>query len=286
MALTISVVTPSLNQGEFIEETILSVISQAGNFAIDYIVMDGGSTDGSLCTIKKYDTLIKDGLIPIQCNGITFRWESARDRGQADAINKGFATASGQVFGWLNSDDRLLPGALEKVARVNWTRYGFCYGNGRWISREGAYVTGYPTFRPDRYSLYCKCILCQPTVYFRKETFTRQGELSPDYRLSFDYEYWLRGVFSGERFKRIRDDLAESRMYYGNKSLTDLRASEWESWQLRERYYGKTPLCTPLLSLYRYVIEKKTGLREKLLFSRIGRNPSKTGSSLPEKKGA
>lgn len=269
MAITISIVTPSLNQGEFLEETIRSVISQEGTFALDYIIMDGGSSDGSLEIIEKYDSLLRSGQWPVKCFRISYRWHREADKGQADAINKGFATAAGTVFGWLNSDDILLPGALNHIAGIDWKKYALCYGNGIWISRKGINIAEYPTFRPDKYSLSVKCTLCQPTVYFSRAAFDRLGTLSLEYNISLDYEYWMRAVFNGERFKWIAQTLAESRMYPENKSLENARAAEWESWQLRKAYYGGVPLNCFLLAIYRYLIEKKTRLRENILFAAL-----------------
>ena len=90
-----SIVTPSYNQGKYIEETIKSVISQEGDFSIDYVIADGGSTDNSVEIIKKYSKLLNDGRYPIKCNDIKFRWWSKKDRGQSDAINQGFNSTDG-----------------------------------------------------------------------------------------------------------------------------------------------------------------------------------------------
>lgn len=269
MPVTITVITPSLNHGEFLEETIRSVISQEGKFRIDYIIMDGGSKDDSLLIIKKYESLLRDELWPVNCDGINYRWQSEPDNGQADAINKGFALATGDILGWLNSDDSLLPGALQKIATINWNKYGLCYGQGRWIANDGTYIADYPTFKPNKYSLYIRCTLCQPTVFLAKETLDRLGSLSLEYNLAFDYEYWLRAVFSKEKFKRIGTHLANSRMYFGNKSLTIGRAAEWEAWKLRTFFYGEVLLNRILLATYRYTIEKKTLRQERLMFNKI-----------------
>ena len=98
----ITIVTPSFNQGRFIEQTIVSVLDQQYP-NLEYIVMDGGSTDGTVRILQKYD------------HHIDF-WQSAPDQGQADAINKGFARSSGEILAWLNSDDTYQPGALGEVA--------------------------------------------------------------------------------------------------------------------------------------------------------------------------
>ena len=130
---TITIVTPSYNQGQFIEQTIKSVLSQAGNFYIDYIIADGGSTDQSVSIIKKYNELIKNNQYPIKCLGIKFTWWTKPDAGQANAINNGFQIASGSILAWLNSDDYYEPGAIEYI--VNKLRnnpdvdmvYGHCF---------------------------------------------------------------------------------------------------------------------------------------------------------------
>ena len=98
----ISIVTPSYNQGEYLEETIRSVISQEGDFHIDYLIMDGGSTDGSVDIIKKYADLVKQGNWEKKCLGIDLTWLSEKDAGQTDAINKGFSRARGEIVSWIN----------------------------------------------------------------------------------------------------------------------------------------------------------------------------------------
>jgi glycosyltransferase involved in cell wall biosynthesis len=115
---TFSIVTPSYNQGSFIESTINSVLAQEGEFFINYVIMDGGSTDNSIGIIKKYDSLIKSKKYPIKCRGIEYSWNSSKDDGQYDAINEGFSISSGEIMGWINSDDVLLPSALKTVALI------------------------------------------------------------------------------------------------------------------------------------------------------------------------
>src|SRR3972149_9380721 len=99
--MKVSVITPSYNQGKYIEHTIQSVLKQKGDFELEYLIMDGGSTDGTLEIFKKYYGQL--------------HWISEKDRGQSPAVNKGFCMASGDIIGWLNSDDMYEAGALQKV---------------------------------------------------------------------------------------------------------------------------------------------------------------------------
>jgi glycosyltransferase involved in cell wall biosynthesis len=101
----ITIATPSFNQGEFLSRTIESIWSQEGGFYIQHIIADGGSTDNSVDVIKKYDKLLKEDDYPIKCKGIELIWWSKKDKGQADALNKCFEKAKGNILGWLNSDD-------------------------------------------------------------------------------------------------------------------------------------------------------------------------------------
>src|SRR5678809_715869 len=113
VAPRISIVTPSYNQAKFVGETIESVLSQEGNFEIEYSVMDGGSTDGSVDIIRRYADLVASGRWPVRCGGITMSWISERDAGQTAAINAGLRHATGDIFSYINSDDLYFSGAFE-----------------------------------------------------------------------------------------------------------------------------------------------------------------------------
>lgn len=253
----VSIVTPSYNHAEFIEETLLSVISQEGDFYIDYIVMDGGSSDHTVNILKKYETIIvqdseftslyglkfhknKPGKGPIRCKGISFRWVSEKDKGQSDAINKGLRMAVGDVLAFLNSDDTYYPGTLKKVMSYRWRKADFVYGEGVWTSKEGKELLPYPTFPPNKYNFVFQCTLCQPAVFFRKSTFKKLGEFSTEYHVIFDFEYWMRAVFQGMKFRHINDKLATSRFYAENKTMADKNIQVDELPLLRKEYYTKS----------------------------------------------
>jgi glycosyltransferase involved in cell wall biosynthesis len=252
----ISIVTPSLNQGEFIEETIRSVLSQRGEFYIDYIINDGGSADDSVAIIRTYESLLQQNCDVVErsglrfyvsnrkdfewnrCRGISYRWSSEKDQGQPDAINKGMHAAKGRIAAFINSDDVYRPETFRKVLALDWRETDFVYGKGRLISKTGRELLDYPTFKPDKYSMYLQCPLCQPTVFFEKEAFMRLGDFSLSYDCSFDYEYWLRAVFRGYSFAFLNETLACSRMHYRNKSLQKKSLVKQEAKKLKKMYYS------------------------------------------------
>ena len=262
---TLSIVTPSFNQGQYLEETLISVLSQRGDFFLDYIVMDGGSSDGSVDVIRKYHDLVQSGEWRTACRGIRFRWLSEKDGGQSDALNKGFALAQGDVLGWLNSDDVYCPGALQQVASLDWQKTDFCYGKGMWISREGAPICLSPTLRPTKYSLNCRCTLCQPTVFFGSRAYTELGGLSTEYYCAFDYEYWLRAVVAKKTFSYIPRVLAHSRMYAENKSLSSVRLVGEEGEALRKRHLSTVRFCRPVTAITGFWVTRLTARQEKIL---------------------
>lgn len=178
----ISIVTPSYNQAEFLERTILSVLNQ--NYPnLEYIIIDGGSTDGSVGIIKKYEKYLS-------------YWISEKDKGQAHAINKGLSHASGEIVAWLNSDDLHLPGAVEQAvsALVNNPEVGVVYANGVKINEYG-YITKWSRYRQyTPLDLLCFNIIHQPTVFIRRSLLDLVGPLDLSYCLLLDHELWLRIV--------------------------------------------------------------------------------------------
>ncbi|HLZ30394.1 MAG TPA: glycosyltransferase family 2 protein [Chloroflexota bacterium] len=225
---SISIVTPSLNQGRFIERTIRSVLDQRDS-ALEYIVCDGGSTDDTLQIVERF----AEQLTVV----------SEPDRGQADALNKGIRATSGEVIGWLNSDDMYLPGALCRVAEFLAARpeVDVLYGDAHLIDAEDAVVGVYYTEPWSAQRLVERCILCQPAVFFRRRVVEQYGFLDAGLQLCMDYEYWLRLAAGGARFAYVPGALAASRLHPQTKTLGARLAVHMEiNSMLRERL-GRVP---------------------------------------------
>lgn len=223
----VTIVTPSLNSERFIEQTIRSVLEQDYP-RVEYIVMDGGSTDGTIGTLKKY----QDRL----------RWHSAPDKGTADAINKGFALGSGEILGFLNADDVYLAGAVSAAVRRLRENPGDAgvYGDAMWIGEDGRRIAAYPVRDFDRAALEQECFICQPASFFRRSAFENIGGLDPELNLTFDYDLWLR-LTRTHRMRRIPEALAESRMHPANKTLGQREAVFRETFRILKRNCGYVP---------------------------------------------
>jgi glycosyltransferase involved in cell wall biosynthesis len=209
----ISIVTPSFNQADYIEATIDSVLSQ--NYPnVQYIIIDGGSTDGSAEIIKKYD-------------GHLAYWVSEPDRGQSHAINKGLERATGNILAYLNSDDLYIPGALHAVADAyaKNPQVGLYYGHCRIIDKDGV-VTGRKTGAISSYAevldlwdvWWGERNFVQPEVFWTRTAFEQIGPFRDDLYYVMDYEYWTRIFRAGFQSKFIDTDLASFRLHDAQKS--------------------------------------------------------------------
>ncbi|MFC1868225.1 glycosyltransferase family 2 protein [Thermodesulfobacteriota bacterium] len=243
----ISIVTPSYNQGEFIEATIRSVLDQ--NYPnLEYIVMDGGSTDGSVDIIKKY------------ANRLT-HWESHPDKGQADAIYRGFERATGEILGWVNSDDLLISGCLDKTRRYFATHpeEEWVVGGTILIDRKGGYV---PNSRGNprcnlggrikfHRLLFSGCGFNQPASFWRRETFFDVGGFDRSLRFCFDYDLYFR-LAQRRPSGNIRDFLACFRKHPASKSNTIQNIRDAENELLRHKYgrYQKSELYRKSVAMW------------------------------------
>lgn len=184
----ISVITPSLNQAGFIEQTIKSVVSQ-GYQNLEYIIQDGGSSDGSLKIIEKYSKRFPNLI----------KWESKKDGGQIDAINKGFKKATGDILAYINSDDYYLPGSFAKVAeyfRSNPHKL-WLVGNCRVSQPNLNWTFKIKHVWPIQqfpFTLKIFNWINQPSVFLTKNLVKRVGEFDKSYKYAFDYDYWLRCI--------------------------------------------------------------------------------------------
>lgn len=236
----VSIVTPSLNSAQFIRQTIESVAAQDYP-RIEHVVMDGGSTDGTLEILASFPHLT------------VF---SARDRGAADAINRGFEHTHGEYFSYLNSDDVLLPGAIsaavEALDRAPET--GAVYGDAWWIDEHGRQIGAYPVHDFDSSRLGRECFICQPASLLRRGAFDKAGRLDPDLDLTFDYELWMR-LARICPVRRIHAPLAHSRMHGSNKSLGRRAEVFRETFSILQRHYGYVPFSW----VYSYVCHRADG---------------------------
>ncbi len=237
----VSIITPSFNQGRFIEETIKSVISQEGDFFLEYLIMDGGSTDDSVEVMERYGRLLKEGKWPVRCKGIEYRWVREKDNGQADAVNKGFRAAKGEVLGWINSDDTYIPGAIKKAKEFLEAHKDvlMVYGEGNHINEGGEIIERYPT-ELDIKRLAEACFICQPTVFLRRRVFEEVGFLDPNLHYCMDYEYWIR-ISKKLKMGHIRELLANSRLHPETKTASKRLEACEEAVGMLKRRYGRVP---------------------------------------------
>jgi glycosyltransferase involved in cell wall biosynthesis len=192
----LSIITPSYNQAEFLEGTLRSVLLQAYP-ALEYLVVDGGSTDGSVDIIRRY------------APWLSF-WVSEPDRGQSHAINKGLARCGGEVFNWVNSDDQLAPGALFEVARMRQTARAALYvGRGVILDRSSGQVRhdwpGLPPKRPLDFTRANGVVLAQPSTFLDAQAVREHGGVREDLTCVLDWELYLRLSV------RLRDHLVVAR---------------------------------------------------------------------------
>jgi glycosyltransferase involved in cell wall biosynthesis len=177
----VSIITPSFNQARYLESTIRSALSQDYP-NIEYIIVDGGSSDGSVEVIRRYSDRLA-------------WWVSEKDRGQTDAINKGFAHAKGEILAWLNSDDIYESNAVsEAVAYLqNWSEVGLVYGDANFIDENGRMIGRFPAAQTSYRLLRQGYVhIPQQSAFWRADLWHKVGPLDPSFYFAMDYDLWVR----------------------------------------------------------------------------------------------
>lgn len=237
--MRVSIVTPSFNQGQYLDATIRSVISQEYP-NLEYLVVDGGSTDGSREILQRHASRLA-------------WWVSEPDAGQADAINKGFCRATGDILAWLNSDDLYLPGTVAAVVDFfrHHPQFDAVVGDLNIIDAEGRHLDvkkAVPvTFR---WNLYSGCAVAQPATFFTRRAYEISGELDPSLRFQMDYDFFLRMQSRGVRFGVLKRPLTSFRLHATSKTVAEYDREFWRDFaRIQDAYLP--PMRSNTLRSYR-----------------------------------
>ena len=256
--LPLTLITPSFNQGRFIEQTIQSVLDQ-GYPNLQYIIIDGGSTDNTIEIIKKYDKYIS-------------YWVSEKDNGQSHAINTGLKIATGEIINWLNSDDYLEPGALLQIASYfEDPGIKVVCGRSRVFSEDGKinfFSTGTDIFHNNLAKTIGWARIDQPETFFRKSAIDQIGFLNEKLHYVMDKEWWIRYLLNfGLDNIYVTDGIfVNFRLHTNSKTVSQKTGFEEETNSL---YYNLAHICN--LELEKQVIEK-IGSYELLLDENLYQN--------------
>lgn len=232
MAMKVSIITPSFNQAKYIDRTLRGVISQKYQ-NIEHIVLDPGSSDGSIKIIEEY---VK------QNNKSKFINEP--DTGQVDAINRGLTIATGEVVTWLNTDDFYLnDSVIDKVVAVfiDNPDIDVVYAKGHYVDQEGNYLKPAYVNKEEKQlkqNLSHSIGILQPALFFKKSLFERIGGLDDFYNLSLDYEYWLRMAFGGAQMKYLNEEIVGATLHDESKTQGQRGFQYYEICVLMKQYYG------------------------------------------------
>lgn len=224
----ISIVTPSYNQAQYLEETIRSVLLQ--NYPnLEYIIIDGGSTDGSVEIIKKYEPWL------------TY-WVSEKDRGQPHAINKGFEISTGEIMAWINSDDYFACNVFEEIAkaftnhRTLWVA-GLC----KTIQTDGSIVDDWHEPEHHLVNWFFSSLYAQPSIFWRRSLWEKSSRIDDALQYSFDYELWLQFVKHQPFPLWIEKNLSFFRVHEKSKSMQKSGEFVKENWVIFNRHIKLVP---------------------------------------------
>lgn len=237
----VSVVTPCLNSARFIEETIASVLAQDYP-NIEYLVMDGGSNDGTLDILDRYAGRL--------------HYCSRKDGGQADAVNQGFAGARGEICAFLNADDTYMPGAMARAVEefARHPEAAVIYGEAWYVDESGRRAGRYPVEEFDAARLERRCYICQPAAFIRREALAECGGLDAGLHYALDYDLWIR-LARRHALVKIDAVLANSRLHAGAKTVASQAEAMHETIEVLRRHYGYAPYNW----VYGYAHQRRSG---------------------------
>jgi len=261
----ISIIVPSFNQGNYLEETLLSIINQ-GYPNLELFVVDGGSTDNSVGIIKKYADKIN-------------WWVSEKDKGQAEAINKGLRKANGEIVNWINSDDLLVPGALQKIASlfsVPEENVGLIHGGAIVFDNIKKNETRFTYQAPSREAYFSGMVFPQPASFFLKKYLDKVGFINEEFQYGMDYDLFLRLSLVSE-FLPANEVFAKYRLHKQSKSVADSNKfiNDWKKsyvnlcknldWKYNLDYLLKTGLFENELNYYKpYIFQADDKIHNKI----------------------
>jgi glycosyltransferase involved in cell wall biosynthesis len=238
--MKISIVTTSFNHAEFLEEALVSVQRQGGE-DVEHIVVDGGSNDGTVELLKSKRGAAWSHL----------RWISEEDEGQTQAMNKGLRMATGDVIGWLNSDDRYRPGCFAAVEQAlhEGPAVDVLYGDYTLMGTDGAHLRTRREIEFSRLVLLYHRVLYIPTTssFFRRRIFDEGNWLDESMQYAMDHEFYVRLAMKGYRFRHIRKVLADFRMHPASKTSTMAWRQIAESYATMQRYSTVAQRVRPVL---------------------------------------
>ncbi len=240
----ISIITPSYNQAEFLEKTINSVLSQHYP-NLEYIIVDGGSSDGSVNIIRNYSSYLA-------------WWVSESDGGQTNAINKGFKGANGEIIGWVNSDDMLTHNSLRRIGEdfINHPEIMAIYGDAQYIDKGGSIIQNYFSGDYSFERLIRSNFIRQPSVFFRREIFNIVGYLDETLHYAMDYDLWMR-IATRYPLDYKNEFLSQLRFYPGTKTSQ-----------------GRLQFSLDIIHIYQKIVqdnESELGIKELALTSCLWR---------------
>lgn len=234
----VSIITPSYNQVRYLEQTMLSVLEQDYP-RIEYIVVDGASTDGSVEIIRKYESRLS-------------YWESVKDKGQADAVNKGFAHATGEIVAWLNSDDYYLPGTVSAAVKVFEENPDvvLVYANMLAVDENGATFNTLTYKQLTLEDLLCFQIIGQPAVFMRRSALQNTNGLDLTFHFLLDHLLWIQIAKQG-RFLHVNQTWAAARYHPEAKNIAKAAEFGREAFRILEAIAQDKDLAATLLKIDR-----------------------------------